>query len=508
MPRHTHIPSKTRFGSVAGRRFAICGLMVLLLLPSTAFGLSIIGPADIERRQYAQLMLDLNYLEQPSGQWPLAISVDEHRKLWQIGHDIETPYWLRQAAKRTYRTSQAYGTYFATISFHEDRLEENLQLGHLIDQRKRDVGLSALLENNDTSLRFALTSYRDQENDLSISGSWYMHSSGSGKWLTGAGYFDRWWGYGWSMTALISNAARPFPSVFAQYQNTPTEDDNAFWRFLGPVSAHFFVTRLEGDRAVPKPWVFGARLAARPWKNFTVGVQRVTMVGGAGRSTSLSTLWEAFRSGRSGGTDDPANSIAGFDLRWHRVLGLNKVLSIYANIIGEDEVGYLPSAIFGTFGIDLGWIRNTGTDRLFLEFADTTAGNIGGTTAYNIAYEHYIYRSGWRRDGVPIGAAIDSDSRALVLGGIHQQRLSSRQAITVSWALADIVFNADGTSRNSHNVLVPISERLESTLLATKVGWTYRNIKLELLSQSWGNNSQSFPYRDNSRLILGYTAGF
>ncbi|MDO1890711.1 capsule assembly Wzi family protein, partial [Escherichia coli] len=65
-----------------------------------------------------------------------------------------------------------------------------------------------------------------------------------------------------------------------------------------------------------------------------------------GRPQSWSSFWKGV-SGRdnddSGRGDDPGNQLAGFDfkLKMQPLIGLP--VSLYGQLVGEDEAGYLPS---------------------------------------------------------------------------------------------------------------------------------------------------------------------
>ncbi|HEX3051375.1 MAG TPA: capsule assembly Wzi family protein, partial [Aggregatilineaceae bacterium] len=119
--------------------------------------------------------------------------------------------------------------------------------------------------------------------------------------------------------------------------------------------------------------------------------------------------------------------------------------AVYAQIIGEDEAGGLPSKLFGLGGIETwGAWQDTGASwRAFLEVANTRTGLLSDHT-YNITYNHGIYRSGYRYRDRSLGHGADNDSTILTLGLL----LSDRQEH--GWQLTgrSAEFNRDDSGLN------------------------------------------------------------
>lgn len=68
--------------------------------------------------------------------------------------------------------------------------------------------------------------------------------------------------------------------------------------------------------------------------------------GGDGRTQSFSSFWDGF-TGRdnddSGQGNDPGNQLAGFDFKLKMQPLIGMPVSLYGQLVGEDEAGFLPS---------------------------------------------------------------------------------------------------------------------------------------------------------------------
>lgn len=237
-----------------------------------------------------------------------------------------------------------------------------------------------------------------------------------GNWILTAGWQDRWWGPGWDGSLIMSTNARPIPAV-AIARNASEPFDLPVLRWLGPWNFIFFQGVLENSRHVPHALLTGMRMSFRPMPKLEIGLSRTMQWGGKGRPHDLGTFIRAIEGrdnvGFLGATlaNQPGNQEAGFDLRWASPL-FNLPYAIYAQGIGEDSSKHFPTRYTSLFGLESwGGLSDSGASwRLHMEYVETLA--VGS----NIAYEHAIYRSGYRYYGRAIGHSIDGDGRAISLG--------------------------------------------------------------------------------------------
>lgn len=306
-----------------------------------------------------------------------------------------------------------------------------------------------------------------------------------GNWQLGVGAIDRWWGPGWQSSLALSNNARPVAGLWVSRQ-TPYRPDSPWLSWIGPWDLQMFGGQLEQDRAIPDAKLLGARLTLRPARFLQIGFTRLFQWGGEGRSESWSSLGDALIGKDNGqqddgtGKNDPSNQVAGVDFRASfPVFGVPS--GLYAQAMGEDEAGHLPSKYSALLGLDALTSLGQGSQRIFLEASDTVSGRAFGETHYHTAYEHFQYRSGFRYYGRNLATTYEGDARTVSLG--LQQFF--RSGVVFSATLTQANLNADGGKRaevadGGAEILQAMEEQdvligelsLEHDFLGGRLGWT------------------------------------
>jgi len=245
-----------------------------------------------------------------------------------------------------------------------------------------------------------------------------------GNWIFSAGWQDRWWGPGWDGSLIMSTNARPIPG-FSIMRNASDPIDLPVLNWLGPWQFRFFQGRLEGNRTVPNGLLTGMRFSFKPTPGLEIGLSRAMQWGGRSRPHSLATFVRAVigsdNTGKLGVTtaNQPGNQLGGFDLRWHSPIGHALPYAFYSQLIGEDASSRAPAAYLGLFGFETwGGMGDSGASwRAHLEFARTTANLFSGDFhRLDTAYQHGVYRNGYRYYNRSIGHSIDGDGRVIALG--------------------------------------------------------------------------------------------
>ena len=249
-----------------------------------------------------------------------------------------------------------------------------------------------------------------------------------GNWSASLGQQERWWGPGWDGSLILSTNARPIPAISID-RMVPEPFETKWLSWIGPWSFHSFVGRMEKERTVSNPYLWGMRGEVKPTilGGLEVGFFRIIQLGGEGRPEGFSTWVDAFLSqdnygantGNNGRSNEPGNQLAGIDLRW-QVFGAP--IAFYGQVVGEDEDNFFPNCLMFQYGIE-GW-KNLGssTIRVFAEYADLTSyWWTDDPRTRNISYGHHIYSDGFRYRGRPIGHWADQDSQILSIGGIYQR---------------------------------------------------------------------------------------
>ena len=248
-----------------------------------------------------------------------------------------------------------------------------------------------------------------------------------GNWVITPGAQTRWWGPGWDGSLIMSNNARGFPGISLERQSS-RPFDTKWLSWVGPWKLTMFHGQLEEERFIPDTYLFGIRFTFKPWETVEFGLSRTSQWGGEGQPSSFGDFWDVFvgKTGEDGNT--VGNSLGGFDVRWRSPFMQNAPFAIYGQMIGEDEFDYLPAKFLYQVGAETWgyYDKFEGSYRLYLEFSNTVSSfddikNPEFRETYNIAYNHPIYRSGYRYVNDSMGHAIDSDSNMISVAAMLDQ---------------------------------------------------------------------------------------
>ena len=283
-----------------------------------------------------------------------------------------------------------------------------------------------------------------------------------GNFSVTANTLDRWWGPGWDGSLILSNNARPIPAISVD-RNYTDAFKTKWLSWLGPwdFSMHFGL--FEGDRTVPDAQFFGLRFNFRPIPSLEIGLSRTAQWCGDDRPCEFDTFIDLLLGQDNRGDDDidgsnePGNQLAGFDFRWATGM-LGFPVAFYGQFIGEDEAGGFPSRYIGQVGVDgNGSWRNYGAYRWFGEFSDTKCRFYESDVFFNCAYNHGIYRTGYRHRGRTVGHGADNDARVFSAGLTFIDKKDSEWSAL--FRLAEL--NRDG-SPDQFNSLTPTAQDIVS----------------------------------------------
>jgi hypothetical protein len=249
-------------------------------------------------------------------------------------------------------------------------------------------------------------------------------------WWVTLGAQERWWGPGWDGSLILSNNSRPMPGI--TLDRASARAPRPRWlHWIGPWRLTTFMDRMEDRRPdINKALFWGMRLTAQPLHGLELGLSRTAEWCGTGRPCGLGTFWHLFTARSSAlinesGPNPNINAKPGaqdgaIDLRWH--VG-NTPLSFYWQEYGQtfDSGNYRPRLTLQMFGMEVaGRHIADGRTRTFIEFADTTCGDVSihstDKPVYGCAYENSLYAAGYRYRGRAIGDAMDRDGRRITLG--------------------------------------------------------------------------------------------
>jgi hypothetical protein len=211
------------------------------------------------------------------------------------------------------------------------------------------------------------------------------------------------------------------------------------FRWVGPWRLVTFLDHMENHRADFDNTLFwGARLTFQPIHGVEIGLSRTAEFCGSGHSCGLSTFWDMLiaKSNRAINNtvdNNPAEAalvmqkqsaqVMATDVRWHID---STPIAVYWQQLGEvfDDQDLRPRQTLQLFGAEFAsWELAEGRVRSFIEFADTTCGDISFSSTdkptFGCAYEKDTWQAGYRYYGRAIGDSMDRDGRRFTLGGVY-----------------------------------------------------------------------------------------
>jgi hypothetical protein len=277
------------------------------------------------------------------------------------------------------------------------------------------------------------------------------------------GKITTWYGPGRLGALLFTNNAQSYPGI--RLHNPVPIAVPGLFSFLGNVQYDLFLARLESDRPIPSPLLFGMRLAARPSRFLELGVSRASQFGGEGRPENLSTFLHILKGQReSAGNTPVGNSLASVDAIVVLPFAAQPV-SLYFEWGGEDQsqpfIFTRHAWLGGVFLPSIGPFQNAD---LRIEYGTTL------TSAPGVWYRHGEYPHLYR--GRILGHPMGTDAKDLSIQGHYFFLPSTYLELTLS--RTDRLFpgpDRERTDRASAGLVGWFSERVrvETELALEKV---------------------------------------
>jgi len=397
---------------------------VLLLLSSATWAAPLAAPGDMGLRHDIQVLADYGAITGPVTTWPLswdALLADLERTKSEdvVIPNAVVPTFERVLARAQREARRGQHSITGHLSAAEDPAQIRWFSYTPREQGEIGAGYSWFSKHLSIDLN---ASYVDQPVDgEDVRGDGSQIGVDLGNWSIAASTMDRWWGPGWDGSLILSNNARPIPSLTIGRNRT-----NAFkskWlSWIGPWDLNVIFGQLEEERVIPNAQFFGMRFNFRPFKSLEIGLSRSAQWCGDGRPCGFDTFTDLLfgkdNVGDAGVTpeNEPGNQLAGFDVRWTN-LWFGIPVSLYGQMIGEDEAGGFPSRYLAQFGIEGSAItRDQVSYRWFAEVAGTSCDIVKSTVLYGCGYRHTIYNSGYTYYGRIIGHSLDNDALVISSG--------------------------------------------------------------------------------------------
>ncbi|MDH4022438.1 MAG: capsule assembly Wzi family protein [Gammaproteobacteria bacterium] len=449
-------------------------LLVALAAAQGAMAEPWLAPGDTRLRNDLQLLNDAGLMQVPLSAWPLS---------WG---DIEAALQNAQAPDVASATGEALQRIESDLRTAATTGEPGVRFSASVADDPRFIRSFANTPRGDAeasgslswtgdifALNLSATLIDDPVDDDEFSPDGTYIGMALGNWMLSAGWQERWWGPGRDGSLILSTNARPSPGIAIQ-RNRSTAFESKWLRWIGPWSLTSFINLLDDDREIDDALLFGLRITFRPIDSLEIGLSRTAQFCGDDRPCDARAFTDMLVGNDNAGTnvdpeDEPGNQLAGFDFRW--VLPREMPLALYAQWIGED--GRNGTAKPGS------WLRQAGLEywgrigslahRTHMEFADTSCreGGLGFSDIKpNCAYEHSIYKTGYRYNGKSLGHGIDGDGRSYSMGSTLLQSAGHSWNILVRY----MEINRVGEPEPRHSISPTPQDRTDIQL--THDRWT------------------------------------
>ena len=464
----------------------------------TAAASPALAPGDMQLRHDLQLLNDTGIIDIPLTAWPLSAG------------DIHTA--LRDAKNPT--PASATGVVFDRV---RQRLRyeldtdsvgitvgisgaENPRIVRSFENTPREEGeakaeLAWLGERFSVNLSAAYVSNPFDGEEFRPDGTYLGVALGN--WMVTAGWQERWWGPGRDGSLILSTNARPMPGVGLQrISSTPFNTKWLSW--MGPWTFATFMNHMDDERVVEDGLLFGMRGSFRPTRGLEIGISRTAQWCGDGRPCDLKTFFRLLNGNDNRGAnvdveDEPGNQLGGFDIRW--TLPKKIPVALYMQWISEDtrKTGAQLHQWLKQVGVEHWGAVGGLSHRTHFEVSNSSShlGALGeGSTTPNFAYNHAIFKTGYRYRGRSIGLSSDGDSLSYSLGSTLVQSAGQ----TWNIALRYIEINREGPPNRWHTLSPTPQELMDMQVTHsrdTKIGRFYAGVGYTQLDDKASNTTSS-----------------
>jgi len=453
----------------------------LLLSASLSYASPWIDVGDDRLRNNLHMLNDSGVMPISLTTWPI-MWADVKTALKQVNHktlnlsqknavrelEFELRHQTRQGMKRSIEFSAASSRAMFR-DFSSDHREKG-EIHKTFDWDGEDLAIK--LQSNVT------TDPGDDDIEAQLDGSYIAGTLG--QFVLGVGAIDRWWGPGTQSNLMLTNNARPVPALIFQTKQAQ-HFDNVWLSWLGHWHFVSFLGQMESNREIPEAKLTGMRFTFKPFSNLEIGMSRAMQWGGEGREENFSAFWDSLTSQGENTSEQSGNQIAGFDARFNFNLTESLPSAVYAQYIGEDEAGYMPAKFVIQIGGESSYALASGDSlKGFAEYTNTTSDALGAEIP-NAAYEHSIFKTGYRYRGRVLAATFDNDATVFTLGGAYQQSEGQLSKLSISYMeLNDDGLPGGNTVSSGAQALYYIEAHHQRVLLGgkLKLGVSYQSEEL------------------------------
>jgi capsule assembly protein Wzi len=418
--------SGRRPGSAPWRGVLLSTLLLGLVVQARAADAGWFASGDTQLRMDLQLLNDAEIIRLPISHWPLPRAAVKYALSTAKEH-FATNLAVMAALERVRARVAPRDRQLAFdtgIRGGEPGLWRDFDT---LAREDGELGAGLAYDSGRFSLGVEVTAVADPADGDELRADGSQATVQWGNWLISANTLDRWWGPGHEGSLILSNNARPMPTVMVERAEA-RQFGPAWLSWLGPWRMSFGISQMENSRQdIDAPLFMAWRVVVMPFKKVEFGFSRTAQFCGDELECNLNVFGNLLAGNDNVGIDatpenEPGNQLAGFDIRWNSPLG-NLPYAIYGQYIGEDESAYLPVKYLSQLGLEV-WkpLADGGMLQAHLEYASTTcSANSGSGPYYDCAYNQGRFDvEGYRYKGRVIGYTSDRDAENWALGASWQ----------------------------------------------------------------------------------------
>jgi hypothetical protein len=270
------------------------GYMLVCTVCTCAWAGPNIAAGDLALRHDIQRLADAGVLRGPTTTWPLAWGPILDDLQGADAAELQ-PAVVSSLTRVRARAQRETGSHRLSLNANVSAAENPTRIRSFQDTPRGEIEVSAGMGWIDDWFSLELNVQgvdSDQDGDeVRVDDS--MLGVVLGNWSVSASTQQRWWGPGWDGSLILSNNARPIPSLVIDRLFTDAFESK-WLSWIGPWDLSVMFGQMEKERHVPNTRFFGMRVNFRPVPSLEIGISRTAQWCGDGRPCGAGTFADLF----------------------------------------------------------------------------------------------------------------------------------------------------------------------------------------------------------------------